>query len=251
MAFPSAPATNDEYVAPNGVTYIFTGYAWRAEGSPAFTASSPLTGAGTPGSPLDVDFSALAAADAQAIATEIAGDATATGTLATALSVFTNAINAEAATRGAADTTLQNNINTEATTRGTADTNEANARIAADNTLQTNINTEASTRGTADTTLQTNITNEANSRTSADGVLQGQIDDIMDGTQTPLGTFVTVVGDTTGTAYTATLTAAAMAALDGPNISGSAWTLVGTQKLMGTSGGGATSHYAACYRRTT
>lgn len=51
-------------------------------------------------------------------------------------------INAEAATRQAADTTLQNNINAEAA-----------ARIAADNTLQANINSEASTRATQDAVL--------------------------------------------------------------------------------------------------
>lgn len=79
-------------------------------------------------------------------------------------SLITTAVNAEAATRSAADTALQNNINSEASTRGTADT-----------TLQTNITNEASSRSSADTTLQTNINNEASTRASADTALSNTI----------------------------------------------------------------------------
>ena len=69
----------------------------------------------------------------------------------------TTLVNAEAALRTAADTTLQNNINTEITNRTNAVSSEASTRSAADTTLQNNINAEASTRGADDTSLQNQI----------------------------------------------------------------------------------------------
>ena len=93
-----------------------------------------------------------------------------------------NNIDAEAAARSAMDTQLQGNINTEAAARAAADTTlqnnidaEAAARQAADTTLQNNINNEAAARAAADTTLQTNINNEAAARTAADGTLQTRV----------------------------------------------------------------------------
>jgi len=88
----------------------------------------------------------------------------------------------EAATRLAADTTLQDNIDAEATTRGEDDNTlqanidaEATTRGEDDNTLQGNIVTEAETRAFADTTLQDNIDAEATTRGEDDFTLQGNI----------------------------------------------------------------------------
>ena len=77
----------------------------------------------------------------------------------------TAAVNAEAATREAADIVLPDNINTEAA-----------SRAAADVVLQDNINTEAATRAAADVVLQDNINTEAATRAAADEVLQDNID---------------------------------------------------------------------------
>ncbi len=91
-------------------------------------------------------------------------------------------LDAEAATRAAADTTLQNNIDAEAATRAAADTTlqnnidtEAATRAAADTTLQNNINAEAATRAAADTTLQNNINTEAAARQAGDTAIRNEI----------------------------------------------------------------------------
>ncbi|NNH88705.1 YadA-like family protein [Acinetobacter terrae] len=59
-------------------------------------------------------------------------------------------------------------VNAEAATRAAADTAESNARAAADVVLQNNINAEAATRLAADTQLQANIGTEAATRAAAD-----------------------------------------------------------------------------------
>ena len=66
-------------------------------------------------------------------------------------------LNAEAAAREAADTTLQTNIDAEAT-----------SRQAADIVLQNNIDSESTERQSADTSLQSLISSETSSRQSAD-----------------------------------------------------------------------------------
>ena len=109
-------------------------------------------------------------------------------------------LQAEAATRAAADLALQANIDVESanlstlTVRvnenendiNTLNTNVANnttaisaettARISADNTLTQSIATEAASRQSADTALNNSITTETSARQNADSVLQTQID---------------------------------------------------------------------------
>lgn len=111
-------------------------------------------------------------------------------------------LQSEAATRAAADSTLQANIDAEESTREAADdalqtglTNEAGAREAGDAALQAQFDAldgtyasdtqltaeagtraaadtaEATARASADTTLQTNITNEATARAAGDAAL--------------------------------------------------------------------------------
>ena len=89
----------------------------------------------------------------------------------------------EAATREAADQTLQKNIDSEAATREAADQtlqknidSEAATRDAADQTLQKNIDSEAATRASEDQKLQGNIDSEAATRASEDQKLQTNID---------------------------------------------------------------------------
>lgn len=67
------------------------------------------------------------------------------------------------------DLATQVELDAEASTRGTADT-----------TLQTNINNEATTRGNADTTLQTNLDTEATARLNGDVAVQQDVDDLAD-----------------------------------------------------------------------
>jgi hypothetical protein len=115
------------------------------------------------------------------------------------ISALDTDLQAEAATRAAADIALQANIDVESanlstlTVRvndnendiNTANTNitnntaaistEATARQNADTSLQTNIDLEETARIAADTALQTSINTEVSNRTAADTALQTQI----------------------------------------------------------------------------
>ena len=113
------------------------------------------------------------------------GADTVAGSVAKAVKDASDAVTAEAASRVAADTTLQGNIDSEAATRAAADLTlqgnidtEAATRSAADTTLQGNINAEATARATADTTLQDNIDAEELARTTADTTLTNGLADL-------------------------------------------------------------------------
>jgi hypothetical protein len=93
----------------------------------------------------------------------------------TANNTITTNLNAEAATRAAADATLTANLNAEAATRAAADATlasdlatEVTNRTSADATLTTNLNAEASARTAADATLTNNLATEVTNRTNAD-----------------------------------------------------------------------------------
>ncbi len=93
----------------------------------------------------------------------------------TANNTITTNLNAEAATRAAADATLTANLNAEAATRAAADATlasdlatEVTNRTSANATLTTNLNAEASARTAADATLTTNLATEVTNRTNAD-----------------------------------------------------------------------------------
>ena len=117
-----------------------------------------------------------------------------------AVKVVSNAVEAEATARAAADTVqgsnlasevtraeaaeaaLQSNIDAEAAARAAADTTltsnlaaEVSARTAADTALQANIDAEASARAAADATLTTAVSDEAAARAAADATLQANI----------------------------------------------------------------------------
>jgi len=85
-------------------------------------------------------------------------------------------IDAEAITRGDADTTLQTNINNVEQSLEDNVQAEQDARIAEDIVLQENIDTESTTRSDADVALQGNIDAEASTRQSSDTTLQSNID---------------------------------------------------------------------------
>ena len=96
----------------------------------------------------------------------------------------------EAATREAADTTLQGNIDAEAASRIADDTAEANTRAGADAALSARLDTleadpttatavaagDAATLSSANTYTDTEIATEASARTSADASLSGRLD---------------------------------------------------------------------------
>lgn len=92
-------------------------------------------------------------------------------------------IEAEAAARKSADSTLQVNINSEAALRQGEDEklqgnidSEAEKRIAADSTLQANIDKEAAARSTADSDIRSELETETDLRLSGDALLQENID---------------------------------------------------------------------------
>ena len=96
----------------------------------------------------------------------------------------------EAATREAADNTLQANIDAEAATRAADDTTEANTRSGADAALSARLDTleadpttatavaagDAATLSSAQTYTNTEIATEASARSTADASLSGRLD---------------------------------------------------------------------------